>query len=166
MVKKLVVQRRTIEPNQADSQLVEPVLSRFLKQGFLPSVEILDNISINQPKTFDLMAITVKDTNLNKDAQSRIAQKIVTQILDIVLTSNTVPCTLLSLLISHLYSRHHSRSFLVFLILLSLYPAFELFCICPLTPFTRVFIYIYPLFSCLYFLHLPSHGCILPAGLL
>jgi translation initiation factor 4G len=48
------------------------------QEGFIPTAEILDDIAIDAPKAFDLMAIMMFGAGLDKDEErySRIADKL------------------------------------------------------------------------------------------
>ena len=83
LVDKLVT--KAIESKEADAQLVGDFFSRAVskelcsqasfEEGFLPTAEILDDIAIDAPKAFDLMAIMMKGADLDKEYQMRIAAK-------------------------------------------------------------------------------------------
>lgn len=83
LVDKLV--SSAIESKEADAKLVgdffERAVSKDLcsaaafEEGFIPTAEILDDVAIDAPKAFDLMAIMLKGTNLDSERQSRIAGK-------------------------------------------------------------------------------------------
>jgi translation initiation factor 4G len=83
LVDKLVTQ--AIESKEADAQLVGDFFSRAVskelcsqvsfEEGFLPTAEILDDIAIDAPKAFDLMAIMMKGADLDEEYQTRIAAK-------------------------------------------------------------------------------------------
>lgn len=85
LVDKLVTS--AIESKEADAQLVADLFSRAvskdlcsmatLEEGFLPTAEILDDIAIDAPKAFNLMAIMMKGAGLDKDDErkTRIAAK-------------------------------------------------------------------------------------------
>ena len=76
---------RAIESKEADAQLVADLLERgrskgmcspaALEEGFMPTAELLDDIAIDAPKAFDLMAIMMKGANFDEEQQSRIAGK-------------------------------------------------------------------------------------------
>ncbi|OSX57999.1 hypothetical protein POSPLADRAFT_1049731 [Postia placenta MAD-698-R-SB12] len=79
LVDKLVTS--AIESKEADAQLVASLFSRALsrnscsphsfEEGFMPTAEILDDIAIDAPKAFDLMAIMMKGAGLDKDEERR-----------------------------------------------------------------------------------------------
>jgi translation initiation factor 4G len=85
LVDKLVTS--AIESKEADAQLVADLFSRAvskdlcssatLEDGFLPTAEVLDDIAIDAPKAFNLMAIMMKGAGLDKDDErkARIAAK-------------------------------------------------------------------------------------------
>jgi translation initiation factor 4G len=76
-----------IESKEADAQLVGDLFSHAvskdlcsmatLEEGFLPTAEILDDVAIDAPKAFNLMAIMMKGAGLDKDDErkARIAAK-------------------------------------------------------------------------------------------
>ena len=76
---------RAIESKEADARLVAGLLERgrskslclpaALEEGFIPTAEMLDDIVIDAPKAFDLMAIMMKGAKLDEEQQSRIAGK-------------------------------------------------------------------------------------------
>jgi translation initiation factor 4G len=79
LVDKLVTS--AIESKEADAQLVGELFSRAIskdlctlssfEEGFMPIAEILDDIAIDAPKAFDLMAIMLKGAGLDKDDERR-----------------------------------------------------------------------------------------------
>jgi len=83
LVDKLVA--TAIESKEADAQLVGDFFSHAVSKelcsqasfeaGFLSTAEILDDIAIDAPKAFDLMAIMLKGVNLDEERQTRIAAK-------------------------------------------------------------------------------------------
>jgi len=83
LVDKLVT--FAIESREVDAQLVGDFFSRAaskglcsqvsFEQGFMPTAEILDDIAIDAPKAFNLMAIMVKGANLDKERQRCIVAK-------------------------------------------------------------------------------------------
>ncbi|KZP29701.1 ARM repeat-containing protein [Athelia psychrophila] len=83
LVDKLV--NTAIESKAADAQLVSDFFARAhskslcseasFEEGFLPTAELLDDIAIDAPKAFDLMAVMMKGASLNEDARGRIATK-------------------------------------------------------------------------------------------
>jgi translation initiation factor 4G len=85
LVDKLVT--RAIESKVADAELVGDLFARAVdkslctpdafEQGFMPVAEMLDDIAIDAPKAFDLMAIMMKGAGLDKDDErrARIAEK-------------------------------------------------------------------------------------------
>jgi translation initiation factor 4G len=78
---------RAIESKQSDAQLVADLFARAVEknlcpadafeQGFMPVAEMLDDIAIDAPKAFDLMAIMLKGAGLagDEERRSRIAEK-------------------------------------------------------------------------------------------
>jgi translation initiation factor 4G len=86
LVEKMVM--KAIESKEADAQLVADTFQRAVEkslcspdsfeQGFIPTAEILDDIAIDAPKAFDLMAIMMRGAGLDKDEErySRIADKL------------------------------------------------------------------------------------------
>ncbi|KZP10650.1 hypothetical protein FIBSPDRAFT_872336 [Athelia psychrophila] len=83
LVDKLV--NTAIESKAADAQLVSDFFARAhskdlcseasFEEGFMPIAELLDDIAIDAPKAFDLMAVMVKGASLSEDARGRIAAK-------------------------------------------------------------------------------------------
>ncbi|KAI5116077.1 hypothetical protein M0805_003834 [Coniferiporia weirii] len=83
LVEKLVM--HAIESKQADAQLVADVFERALalnlcspasfEDGFVPTAEILDDIAIDAPKAFDLMATMMKGAKLDEERRARVASK-------------------------------------------------------------------------------------------
>jgi translation initiation factor 4G len=79
LVDKLVT--RAIESKQSDAQLVSDLFERAhskdlctpdaFEQGFLPVAEMLDDIAIDAPKAFDLMAIMLKGSGIAADKARR-----------------------------------------------------------------------------------------------
>ena len=74
-----------IESKEADAKLVSDFFERAvsknlcsadaLEQGFLPTAEILDDIAIDAPKAFDLMAIMINGSKLDEERRKTIAEK-------------------------------------------------------------------------------------------
>jgi translation initiation factor 4G len=74
-----------IESKEVDAQLVGDFFrhAAFKKlcspasfeEGFLRTAEVLDDIAVDVPKAFDLMAIMMKGANLDEDRRRRIAAK-------------------------------------------------------------------------------------------
>ena len=50
-------------------------LPAALEEGSMPTTELFDDIAIDAPKAFDLMAIMMKGAKLDEERQSRIANK-------------------------------------------------------------------------------------------
>ncbi|KZP05638.1 hypothetical protein FIBSPDRAFT_1053990 [Athelia psychrophila] len=83
LVDKLV--NAAIESKAVDAQLVSDFFARAhstdlcseasFEEGFMPIAELLDDIAIDAPKAFDLMAVMVKGASLSEDARGRIAAK-------------------------------------------------------------------------------------------
>jgi translation initiation factor 4G len=83
LVDKLVT--RAIESKEADAQLVGDLFNRAaenklcapeaFEEGFLPTAEILDDVAIDAPKAFDLMAIMMKGSGMGPEQCSRLAEK-------------------------------------------------------------------------------------------
>lgn len=83
LVDKLVVS--AIESKEADAKLVADFFTRSvdnelvsqssLEDGFMPTAELLDDIAIDAPKAFDLMAIMLKGAKLDDERRTRIASK-------------------------------------------------------------------------------------------
>ena len=83
LVDKLV--SSAIERKQADAQLVADLFTRAtekelcasssFEEGFLPTAEMLDDIAIDAPKAFDLMAIMMKAATLGDEQRQRISEK-------------------------------------------------------------------------------------------
>jgi translation initiation factor 4G len=85
LVDKLV--SSAIESKATDAQLVADLFSKAIEkdacsadafeQGFSPIAELLDDIAIDAPKAFDLMAVMLKGAHLDKDLprRDRIATK-------------------------------------------------------------------------------------------
>lgn len=83
LVDKLVAS--AIESKETDAQLVGDFFSRAsskdlctpasFEEGFLPTAEILDDIAIDAPKAFNLMAIMMKGAGLDDERRGRIAGK-------------------------------------------------------------------------------------------
>ena len=73
-----------MESREADAQLVGDFFNRAksnglcspasFEEGFAPTAEVLDDIAMDVPKAFNLMAIMVKGAGLNKD-EGRLASK-------------------------------------------------------------------------------------------
>ena len=76
---------RAIESKEANAQLVVDLLERgrskglcspmALEEGFMPTVELLDDIAIDVPKAFDLITIMMKGAKVDEEQQSQIAGK-------------------------------------------------------------------------------------------
>lgn len=78
---------KAIESKEADGKLVADAFSRAIEkkltsisafeEGFSPIAELLDDIAIDAPKAFHIMAIMMKGAGLDKDEErrTRIAQK-------------------------------------------------------------------------------------------
>ena len=72
-----------LSPRKQDAQLVADLFERgrskglcslaALEEGFTPTAELLDDILIDAPKAFDLMAIMIKGAKFDEEQQSRIA---------------------------------------------------------------------------------------------
>jgi len=85
LVDKMV--SKAIESKEADGRLVADAFARAVEkslcsisafeEGFLPVAELLDDIAIDAPKAFQIMAIMMKGAGLDKDGERRtkIAQK-------------------------------------------------------------------------------------------
>lgn len=83
LVKKLLM--RAIESKQADAQLVADLFERVhtknlcsdetFEEGFMPAALMLDDIVIDAPMAFELMAIMMKGAKFDEERQSRIARK-------------------------------------------------------------------------------------------
>jgi translation initiation factor 4G len=85
LVDKMV--SKAIESKEADGKLVADAFARAteknlcsisaFEEGFLPVAELLDDIAIDAPKAFQIMAIMMKGAGLDKDEErrTRIAQK-------------------------------------------------------------------------------------------
>ena len=85
LVDKMV--SKAIESKEADGKLVADAFARAVEknlcsisafeEGFLPVAELLDDIAIDAPKAFQIMAIMMKGAGLDKDGERRtkIAQK-------------------------------------------------------------------------------------------
>ena len=85
LVDKMV--SNAIESKEADGKLVADAFARAaeknlcsisaFEEGFLPIAELLDDIAIDAPKAFQIMAIMMKGARLDKDEErrTRIAQK-------------------------------------------------------------------------------------------
>ena len=85
LVDKMVF--KAIGSGEADGKLVADAFTRAaeknlcsmsaFEEGFLPVAELLDNIAIDTPKAFQIVAITMKGAGLDKDEErrSRIARK-------------------------------------------------------------------------------------------
>ena len=83
LVDKLV--SSAIESKEADAKLVADFLARArtkdlcsaaaFEEGFVPIAEMLDDIAIDAPKAFDLMAIMVNGACLDEERRTRIASK-------------------------------------------------------------------------------------------
>lgn len=83
LVDKLV--SSAIESKEADAKLVADVFERAsekglcstqsFEEGFLSVAELLDDIAIDAPKAFDLMAIMIKGAKLGEESKSKIAAK-------------------------------------------------------------------------------------------
>jgi translation initiation factor 4G len=78
---------RAIESKESDAQLVADLFARAVEkelctpdafeQGFLPIAEMLDDIAIDAPKAFNLMALMLRGSGLAEDEERRgkIAEK-------------------------------------------------------------------------------------------
>jgi translation initiation factor 4G len=78
---------KAIESKEADGKLVADAFARAaekklcsisaFEEGFLPVAELLDDIAIDAPKAFQIMATMMKGAGLDKDEERRtkIAQK-------------------------------------------------------------------------------------------
>ena len=85
LVDKMV--SKAIESKEVDGKLVADAFARAneknlcsissLEEGFLPIAELLDDIAIDAPKAFQIMATMMKGAGLDKDEErrTRIAQK-------------------------------------------------------------------------------------------
>jgi translation initiation factor 4G len=83
LVDKLVT--TAIESKEADAQLVsdffyhagskELCSPASFEEGFLLTAEILDDLAIDAPKAFDLMATMMKGANLDEERRIRVARK-------------------------------------------------------------------------------------------
>jgi translation initiation factor 4G len=85
LVDKMV--SKAIESKEADGKLVADAFARAVEkhmcsisafeEGFLPVAELLDDIAIDAPKAFPIMATMMKGAGLDKDKErrTRIAQK-------------------------------------------------------------------------------------------
>ena len=85
LVDKMVL--KAIESKEADGELVAGAFARAaekklcsisaFEEGFLPVAELLDDIAIDAPKAFQIMATMMKGAGLDKDEERRtkIAQK-------------------------------------------------------------------------------------------
>ena len=85
LVDKMV--SKAIASNEADGKLVADAFARAaekrlcsipaFEEGFLPIAEFLDDIAIDAPKAFQIMATMMKGAGLDKDEErrTRIAQK-------------------------------------------------------------------------------------------
>ena len=85
LVDKMV--SKAIESKEADGKLVADAFSRAaeknlcsisaFEEGFLPVAELLDDIAIDAPKAFQIMATMMKGAGLDKDEErrTRMAQK-------------------------------------------------------------------------------------------
>jgi translation initiation factor 4G len=83
LVDKLVTS--AIESKEADAQLVGDFFKQAafkelcspasFENGFLPTAGLLDDIAIDAPKAFDLMAIMMNGANLDDERRRRIAAK-------------------------------------------------------------------------------------------
>ncbi|KZT72272.1 hypothetical protein DAEQUDRAFT_809168 [Daedalea quercina L-15889] len=83
LVDKLVTS--AIESKEADAQLVGDFFSRAVlrnlcspehfEKGFEPTAEILDDIAIDAPKAFNLMAIMMKGAQFDEERRTRLASK-------------------------------------------------------------------------------------------
>ena len=86
LVDKMVF--KAIESREADGKLVADVFARAaekdlcsisaFEEGFLPIAKLLDDIAIDSPKAFQIMAIMMKGAGLDKDEKrrNRIAQEL------------------------------------------------------------------------------------------
>ncbi|EPT00387.1 hypothetical protein FOMPIDRAFT_1146531 [Fomitopsis schrenkii] len=84
LVDKLVTS--AIESKEADAQLVGDFFSQavsrnhcspdHLEKGFASTAEILDDIAIDAPKAFSLMAIMMKGAQLDEERRTRLASKL------------------------------------------------------------------------------------------
>ena len=83
LVDKLV--NTVIESKVADAQLIGDFFARAVEkglcsqasfeQGFMPIAKIIDDIAIDTPKTFDLMAVMMKGACLDEATRKRIASR-------------------------------------------------------------------------------------------
>lgn len=83
LIEKLVL--HALEAKEAEARLVadlfERVASRNIcspatfEEGFLPTAEMLDDIAIDAPKAFNLMAIMIKGAKIDEERRTRIASK-------------------------------------------------------------------------------------------
>ena len=85
LVDKMV--SKAIESKEADGRLVADAFARAaeknlcstsaFEEGFIPIAELLDDIAIDAPKAFQIMATMMKGAGLDKDEEqlTRIAQK-------------------------------------------------------------------------------------------
>ncbi|KAJ8489573.1 hypothetical protein ONZ45_g13535 [Pleurotus djamor] len=74
-----------LESKQADAELVGSLFTRAsskdlcssasFEEGFMGTAEFLEDIAIDAPKAWDLMAIVVKGAVLDEDARGRVAAK-------------------------------------------------------------------------------------------
>ncbi|KAL5512629.1 hypothetical protein ACEPAG_3282 [Sanghuangporus baumii] len=83
LIEKLILY--ALEAKETEARLVadlfERAISRNLcspatfEEGFLPATEMLDDIAIDAPKAFNLMAIMMKGAKLDEERRTRIASK-------------------------------------------------------------------------------------------
>jgi translation initiation factor 4G len=83
LVEKLVT--FAIESKEADAKLVGDIFAQAseknlcsasaFEEGFIPVAELLDDIAIDAPKAFDLMAIMLRGAKLGDESKNKIAGK-------------------------------------------------------------------------------------------
>ncbi len=83
LVDKLVV--AAVESKEADAQLVSDLFARAtsknlcsptaFEEGLTPVAEMIDDIAIDAPKAFTLLATMIKGVGFDEDRRSRLASK-------------------------------------------------------------------------------------------
>ena len=71
---------------EADAQLVGDLFSRVVsknlcspdhfEKGFMPTAEVIDDVAIDAPKAYSLMAIMMKGAQLDEERRTRLASKL------------------------------------------------------------------------------------------
>ncbi len=76
----------TVESKETNAKLVGDLFARAaekslcspasFEEGFVPTAEVLEDLAIDAPKAFDLMAIMLKGADLDEERRTRIVCKL------------------------------------------------------------------------------------------